>query len=801
MYFTLVSGCHMTCHWICRGLIRVYCQGSSDNVDLLEEKVAVDSDKVPLPAVDSEDVEDKERKNHFSTLSTIESVDVQTLDAHSASATDLCVTQFDASSALDSSELVSSTILADQVAHISLVKKREALRLAEPRDSKARAETRNDYGTVYFTASGDLKAQIPDNISQTSTTNTRNLNADNPNDSFPFYTPQNSPTKPNLVRHDTDLGQRRRPKKTNLTSRHSFLAGQGSDASIYSRLSYDFSSLDKEAIRTHGIHVRQLNPCTSTPNKPPGLTVNSKHPPIPPQRKSSLIRPKDNSSSTALKTSPGHTELGLASVIQSTEAFIKSKPKYGKRSPISPVSPVPLTSVVVGPRGRLPYTVNELDERVSSFNKNEFGLQALVASGLPDGDCEGQVRIHINLLRPIRMLLRPRPASIFDIVGKENEADEEIRDFSWCPPIGNAKSNAPSVNGPKSAVTNNAASFSTDSDVLLWHKFDGKGNQANNRTKSSMFWVPRGSTKVLHVRLSTTAQKVISTLLDRFQIEDNPQKFALYEHTIEGDQEVSVRKLFDDESPLGLLFRWTENGPGQFNHLLGVKRLVLQENETGDIEWSGFSLPELTVFLGILNQEEADYRRRIEMKFEVRRKELLRLMALCEREETEVIEGSVSTEPTAFVRELSDDEMEVTSGPSDSLSTPASPLLQSRKAINPTEPESPSSPIAPSHTVGPSAASTLPRFFGMDDRLKSTLFKPSQYKRLKKADRAQQKLLAKTERDRIKAEKKKKKSESKQAQQNPGTQTHGRKWLTGFSAAFSPSVAASSSDNRSAPSS
>ncbi|THD23742.1 Rassf1 [Fasciola hepatica] len=300
---------------------------------------------------------------------------------------------------------------------------------------------------------------------------------------------------------------------------------------------------------------------------------------------------------------------------------------------------------------------------------------------------------------------------------------------------------------------------------------------------------------------STTAQKVISTLLDRFQIEDNPQKFALYEHTIEGDQEVSVRKLFDDESPLGLLFRWTENGPGQFNHLLGVKRLVLQENETGDIEWSGFSLPELTVFLGILNQEEADYRRRIEMKFEVRRKEILRLMALCEREETEVIEDSVSTEPTAFVRELSDDEMEMTSGPSDSLSTPASPLLQSRKAINPTEPESPSSPIAPSHMVGPGAASTLPRFFCTDDRLKSTLFKPSQYKRLKKAERAQQKLLAKTERDRIKAEKKKKKSESKQAQQNPGTQTHGRKWLTGLSAAFSPSVAASSSDNRSAPSS
>ncbi|KAA0194516.1 Ras association domain-containing protein 1 [Fasciolopsis buskii] len=148
----------------------------------------------------------------------------------------------------------------------------------------------------------------------------------------------------------------------------------------------------------------------------------------------------------------------------------------------------------------------------------------------------------------------------------------------------NAKFSAPVENGPKSAVTSNVATFSTDCDISVWSEFNGKGIQANNQTKSSVFWVPRGSTKVLHVRLSTTAQKVISTLLDRFQIEDNPQKFALYEHTIEGEQEVSVRKLFDDESPLGLLFRWTENGPDQFNQLLGVKRLVLQENETGDIE-------------------------------------------------------------------------------------------------------------------------------------------------------------------------------------------------------------------------
>ncbi|KAA0186026.1 Ras association domain-containing protein 1, partial [Fasciolopsis buskii] len=244
-------------------------------------------------------------------------------------------------------------------------------------DSKARTRSQNACGTVYFTASTDLKAQIRSAVPQTPRSKTPDSNEDSPNGSLAFYTPQSSPVKPNLSRHDTDLGQRRRLKKTNLASRHSFLAGHGSDATIYSRLSYDFSSLDKEAIRAHGIRVRQLNPCTASADKPPGLPISPKHPPIPPQRKSSLLRPKENVSCTSSEASPKHAELGLASVMQNTEAFVKSKPKYGKRSPISPVSPVPLTSVVVGPRGRLPYTVDELAKRLSAFNMNEFGLQAL----------------------------------------------------------------------------------------------------------------------------------------------------------------------------------------------------------------------------------------------------------------------------------------------------------------------------------------------------------------------------------------------------------------------------------------
>lgn len=80
-----------------------------------------------------------------------------------------------------------------------------------------------------------------------------------------------------------------------------------------------------------------------------------------------------------------------------------------------------------------------------------------------------------------------------------------------------------------------------------------------------------------------------------------------------------MRKLFDNESPLGLLLRWTLDEPGlgaaitgrscdkpmtgggggggcqldvlreRFNSTLAVKRIVLQENETDDIEVRFFS--------------------------------------------------------------------------------------------------------------------------------------------------------------------------------------------------------------------
>lgn len=59
-----------------------------------------------------------------------------------------------------------------------------------------------------------------------------------------------------------------------------------------------------------------------------------------------------------------------------------------------------------------------------------------------------------------------------------------------------------------------------------------------------------------------------------------------------------------------------------------------QETSLGDfyfsyvLQWSCFSEAELRTFLVILNREEADYRRRIELKYQIRKREILRLMNL-----------------------------------------------------------------------------------------------------------------------------------------------------------------------------
>jgi len=62
---------------------------------------------------------------------------------------------------------------------------------------------------------------------------------------------------------------------------------------------------------------------------------------------------------------------------------------------------------------------------------------------------------------------------------------------------------------------------------------------------------------------------------------------------------VRLRRLNDKDFPLRALITWD---PERIRNY----RMVLQENETGEIVWDAFSLPELSNFLKVLEREEKE---------------------------------------------------------------------------------------------------------------------------------------------------------------------------------------------------
>ncbi|XP_033876970.1 ras association domain-containing protein 1 isoform X1 [Acipenser ruthenus] len=122
-----------------------------------------------------------------------------------------------------------------------------------------------------------------------------------------------------------------------------------------------------------------------------------------------------------------------------------------------------------------------------------------------------------------------------------------------------------------------------------------KGTAVKRRTS---FYLPKDTAKHLHISSQTKAHEVIEALLNKFTVVDNPRKFALFERSEREDQ-VYLRKLSDEERPLHLRLC---AGPSE-----KVLSLVLKENETGDVNWDAFSMPELHNFLRILKREEEEH--------------------------------------------------------------------------------------------------------------------------------------------------------------------------------------------------
>lgn len=166
----------------------------------------------------------------------------------------------------------------------------------------------------------------------------------------------------------------------------------------------------------------------------------------------------------------------------------------------------------------------------------------------------GFIRVHMNLCRPISVVAGTRPPSIYDIL---------------------------------------------------------KDDETLEKTMTS-FYLPRDTVKALHVTSETTTHEVIKALLKKFKVVDNPRKFALYERFQEPGEtaKFKMRRIADSEKPLVLALRWSREKNCR-------KMFVLQENDTGDILWEAFTLPELNNFLRILDREEEEYKKMVRRKYEL----------------------------------------------------------------------------------------------------------------------------------------------------------------------------------------
>ncbi|XP_053718157.1 ras association domain-containing protein 1 isoform X1 [Synchiropus splendidus] len=132
------------------------------------------------------------------------------------------------------------------------------------------------------------------------------------------------------------------------------------------------------------------------------------------------------------------------------------------------------------------------------------------------------------------------------------------------------------------------------------------------------FYLPRGVTNTLHISSTNTVRQVIVALLNKFTVADNPAKYALYKR-YRREEQVYVCKLADGEQPLFLrLVAGPDNDTLSF---------VLREQQTGEVMWDAFSIPELRNFLKILDKEEEEQRVAVMRRYESYRQRLQEVLS------------------------------------------------------------------------------------------------------------------------------------------------------------------------------
>ncbi|CAI4221356.1 unnamed protein product [Auanema sp. JU1783] len=199
------------------------------------------------------------------------------------------------------------------------------------------------------------------------------------------------------------------------------------------------------------------------------------------------------------------------------------------------------------------YQDDDLAAKIQAFNAAaEEGSQLVMSSDAKS--FSGHIQVHMNFTRPISIVAGENPPSVYDV-------------------------------------------RSTGTSTM------------KQRTITS-FFLPRNTVKTININSTMTTRQMIVTLLRKFRVADNPRKFALYESSLASDENTLMRKLVkvaDDVCPLRVVLNWFETN--------SFSTLVLQENDTGDIMWDAFEVPELENFLRILSMEEQQYSWQIKQRF------------------------------------------------------------------------------------------------------------------------------------------------------------------------------------------
>lgn len=220
-------------------------------------------------------------------------------------------------------------------------------------------------------------------------------------------------------------------------------------------------------------------------------------------------------------------------------------------------------------RSSSPLFSESLSAKIAKYNEKRRSKGSGLGITLMDeekGVFKGFLKVHLNLSRPINVISGRRPPSIYDIINEE-ETNGTLR----------------------------------------------------QKTLTS-FYMPRDTVKNIHITSENTSLHVIKAMLKKFKVVDNPQKFALYLRSKDPNNDLTVlKRIGDQEKPLIIQLDCDEDED--------EKQVVLQENDTGDIAWDAFEVPELNNFLKILDREEKEHLADVMIRYKLLKEAIEKIIA------------------------------------------------------------------------------------------------------------------------------------------------------------------------------